>query len=271
LSTYPEQQTGSRTVVVGLVADPGLPGDLAQGLSNSLPRELRRLIDADVAWEVRVVREALPLSEEGEIRLAASASRLCAQDGWDYMVCLTELPRRVETRPLLYDVHMSAAAGVISLPALGPALLRRRVLSTTVQVVRRLHTGRPGAVDAGTHAKELRGTAPTKRAPVTPETVTDGDGAESYVALSGVLGRLRLLSGMVRTNRPWRLVPSLSRALVAAAATAAFGIFYSSIWSMAAALSPLRLATVSVVAISAMVVWIVVQNGLWVTLEEALE
>jgi uncharacterized membrane protein YozB (DUF420 family) len=263
LSAYPEQQTAGRTVVVGLVADPGLPGDLAQRLSSVLPEELREQLDAEVAWKVHVVREALPLNDEGEIRLAASASRLCSHEGWDYMVCLTELPRRVETRPLLYDVHVSVAAGVISLPALGPAVLRRRVMNTIVQVVRRLHAGQPGAVDAGARAKELRGTAPAKRAPVTPETVTDGDGSESYVALSGVLGRLRLLSGMVRTNRPWRLVPSLSRALVAAAATAAFGIFYSSIWSMAAALSPLRLAIISLVAISAMVGWIVLHNGLW--------
>jgi hypothetical protein len=80
LSTYP-QQTASRTVVVGLVADPGLPGDLAQGLTDGLPAELRGQVDADVAWEVRVVREALPLSEEGEILLSASASRLCTQDG----------------------------------------------------------------------------------------------------------------------------------------------------------------------------------------------
>jgi uncharacterized membrane protein YozB (DUF420 family) len=262
LSTQPEQQAG-RTFVVGLVADPGLPGDLAQTLSKDLPAELRRDVDGDVSWDVRVLREALPLNEEGEIRLSGSAPRLCARERWDYMVCLTELPRRVETRPLLYDVRASSAAAVVSLPALGLARLRGRVLSTIVQVVRRLHDGRPAAVDTGPRAKELRGTAPARRVPVTPEKLSDRDDSESYVALTGVRGRLRLLSGMVRTNRPWRLVPSLSRALAAAAATAAFGIFYSSIWSMAAALSPLRLATISVVAIGAMVVWLVVHNGLW--------
>jgi hypothetical protein len=263
LSTPAEQPATSPTRVVGLVADPGLPGDLALALRTELAVRLRREVDADVSWHVRVVREALPLNEDGEIRLSESGPRLCAREHWDYLVCLTELPRRVETRPLLYDVRVSAAAGVISLPALGLARLRRRVLSTIVQVVHRLHAGQPATVEPSARAKQLSGTAPRKRVPVTPETVADRDDSESYVALTGVVGRLRLLSGMVRTNRPWRLVPSLSRALAAAAATAAFGIFYSSIWSMAAALSPLRLATISVVVISAMVVWLVVQNGLW--------
>lgn len=263
MPTYAEQQTTGRTLVVGLVADPGLPGDLALDLSDDLPGELHRHIDAEVSWDVRVVREALPLNEEGEIRLSESAPEVCKRERWDCLLCLTELPRRVETRPLLYDVRLSARAGLVSLPGLGLARRRGRVLSTIVQVVRRLHAGQPAAVDAGARAKELRGTAPAKRVPVTPETVTDGDGSESYVALTGVLGRVRLLSGMVRTNRPWRLVPSLSRAVAAAAGTAAFGIFYSSIWSMAAALSPLRLATISIVAIGAMVAWLVVQHGLW--------
>jgi uncharacterized membrane protein YozB (DUF420 family) len=221
LSTQTERQQAGRTLVLGLVADPGLPGDLAQALSKDLPADLRRDVDADVSWDVRVVREAL------------------------------------------YDVRVSASAAVISLPALGLARLRGRVLDTIVQVVRRLHDGQPAPVDDGPRAGELRGTAPARRVPVTPEKVADRDDSESFVALAGVRGRLRLLSGMVRTNRPWRLVPSLSRALAAAAATAAFGIFYSSIWSMAAALSPLRLATISVVAIGAMVAWMVVQNGLW--------
>jgi hypothetical protein len=262
VSVYP-QHPARRSVVVGLVADPGLPSDLAQNVSKALPSHLHQQVDGDIAWEMRVVREALPLNQDGEIKLSESAARLCAWQGWDYMVCLTELPRRVETRPLLYDVHLSVAAGVISLPALGLARLRRRALTAVVQVVRRLHAGQPDVVDADARAKQLRGTAPARGVPVTAETITDRDDSESYVALSGLLGHLRLLSGMVRTNRPWRLVPSLSRALVAAAATAAFGIFYSSIWSMAAALSPWRLTTISVVAIAAMVVWIVAQNGLW--------
>ncbi|GAB3300144.1 hypothetical protein [Parasphingorhabdus pacifica] len=89
--------------------------------------------------------------------------------------------------------------------------------------------------------------------------------AESSVqlVLTGMRGRLRLLLGMVRDNRPWRLVPSLSRAIAAAAATGAFGIFYPTLWRMADALSYQRLSLISLVAICAMVIWLIFNNGLW--------
>lgn len=85
---------------------------------------------------------------------------------------------------------------------------------------------------------------------------------DGHLALTGFRGRLRLLRGMVHANRPWRLMPHLASA-TAAAATAAFGIFYSSIWTMAEALPLWRLAVINVVAIAAMVAWLIAYNHLW--------
>ncbi|MGW1800008.1 hypothetical protein ACWCQN_29640 [Streptomyces sp. NPDC001984] len=53
--------------------------------------------------------------------------------------------------------------------------------------------------------------------------------AQHYV-LPGVRGRLRLLGGMVRVNRPWLLFIGLLRALAGVFATAAFGLVSSDIW-----------------------------------------
>jgi len=53
------------------------------------------------------------------------------------------------------------------------------------------------------------------------------------------------------------------RYLAAASAGAAFGVFYSNIWQLAAALSPLRLGVIAVLAVVAMVVWLIADNGLW--------
>jgi hypothetical protein len=52
---------------------------------------------------------------------------------------------------------------------------------------------------------------------------SDEYGIDMHLALTGLRGRLRLLAGMVRGNRPWRLVPHLSTATVAAAARLSTG------------------------------------------------
>ncbi|MBE1514423.1 hypothetical protein [Nesterenkonia halotolerans] len=64
-------------------------------------------------------------------------------------------------------------------------------------------------------------------------------------------------------NNPWRTAPKLSRALAAASATGAFGIFYGSVWEMSHALSLSRLLMIAGTAIVSMVVWLIVMNGLW--------
>ncbi|WP_157358994.1 hypothetical protein [Arthrobacter sp. Soil782] len=51
--------------------------------------------------------------------------------------------------------------------------------------------------------------------------------------------------------------------LPAAVASGAFGIFYASMWSMADALSILRLSVMSFAVISALSAWLIIHNGLW--------
>ena len=107
--------------------------------------------------------------------------------------------------------------------------------------------------------------APGKNAPCWPIPYTQSDSAESelQLALVGMRGRLRLLAGMVRDNRPWRLVPHLSTATAAAAATAAYGLVTNSFWSLADSLPAWRLAIVNAVAVLSMAVWILIYKHLW--------
>jgi hypothetical protein len=81
--------------------------------------------------------------------------------------------------------------------------------------------------------------------------------------LPGVCGQVRLLAGMVRANRPWRLITGLSGSLAAALAAGAFAVVTSDIWRLADSLGPLRLAVATVFSIGAMVAWLVIDHELW--------
>src|SRR6185437_953925 len=78
-----------------------------------------------------------------------------------------------------------------------------------------------------------------------------------------LFSHLRLLLGMVRANRPWRLVGRLYAALVAALAVGAYGVVTSDIWRLSIALDWWRLAITSAVSVAITIATVIVVPGLW--------
>jgi hypothetical protein len=74
---------------------------------------------------------------------------------------------------------------------------------------------------------------------------------------------MRLLLGMVRANRPWRLIIGLSRVLVAAAGTAALGLASPPLWWIADAMSPPRLLAIGLVSATVICFTLIVGHRLW--------
>lgn len=251
-----EGGTETDKVVVGLVADPGLPSELIAGLVDDLPDVLARRVDPDVAWTVQVRSHPMTLDASRTIPIVRLAQEVLPREGWDMLLCVSDLPRRVGTTPVVADISTAHSVALASLPALGGIRMRRRLLDTLVYLVGEL-------VRASPHGPDVpRGRAGRPFAPVRWQDRPDADPDASLI-LYGLRGRARLLLGMVRANRPWRLVPELSTALAAGFAAAAFGIFYSNVWSLADALSATRLTAVTVLAVASMGFWLITHNGLW--------
>lgn len=95
------------------------------------------------------------------------------------------------------------------------------------------------------------------------EIVDPSTRGEHHALLPRRGARGRLLLGMVLANRPWRLVPGLRSALVAALATGAVATINSTVWLLAGSLSWWRLVVATLVSLALVVAWIVVDGGLW--------
>ena len=78
-----------------------------------------------------------------------------------------------------------------------------------------------------------------------------------------IFGHLRLLAGMVRANRPWRLAARLYGVLAAAFAAGAYGIVASDMWRLSAALSWWRLLAVCLASLAVTIVAVIVAHELW--------
>jgi hypothetical protein len=74
---------------------------------------------------------------------------------------------------------------------------------------------------------------------------------------------LRLLVGMLRANRPWRLAAHLHRSMFAAFAVSAYGLVTPDVWRIADSLEPLRMIALTVAALVGTVVSLIIGHGLW--------
>jgi hypothetical protein len=262
----------TRPVVrVGLLVDPeGAPVEVAQGLDGLLSSQLAtRLGEEQSAWEVHVRFLRLPNHELDGGGLLDVAGRRARREGWDIAVCVTDLPLREGREPIVADLDTDRRVAVVSLPAFGGMRLRRRVREVLLQLVSDLL----GEEDR--QRAPLPGRAPRRRRPGgrigrgrRPElaerferrTPEDG-GVDIRVVVNR--GWARLLVGVVRANRPWRLVLGLRRASAVAAAFSTFWLLSSTVWQLSDALTEPRLVLLALASTAAMVAWLIVGHGLW--------
>lgn len=214
--------------MVGLVASPGPAAELAAGLLPDLPAALAARLPR-VRWEVRLVTDRLVEHPADLGHLIEAARRRMLDAGWQLVVCLTDLPLQTAHRPVVAHASATHRVAVLSLPALGPVAVARRAAAAVTRLVVALL----------------------------------GDAGPADVRSGLVTGNLRLLLGMLRANRPWRLAVRLSRALVAALAAAVFALVTSDIWRLADALGALRLSLLTAGSVAAVGLTVVVGAGLW--------
>ena len=232
------------TVTVGLVASPGPAAELAARVVEQLPASLSGRVPT-VTWQVQLALDRLVEGPADLSQLIVAARRRMLEEGWQLVVCVTDLPLQTARRPVVAHASATHSVAVLSLPALGPVAVASRALDTIVRLVAALLTG-----DHDHTARELG------------QRVKLDQGAVRVVA--GVLsGNLRLLLGMLRANRPWRLALRLSRPLVAAVAVGVFALVTSDVWRLATTLGPLRLAAIAAGSIVAVVLTIIVGADLW--------
>jgi hypothetical protein len=280
------QDTRLGSVALGLISAPEMPQRLAEEVSAELPELLSRCVDERVSWEVSVICDPLTGSDSDAARVIDAAHERMVEEGWELAICLTDLPIRADGQPIVALVSTAYKAAVLSLPPLGVTLLRRRVREATLQLVNELYEGRhelrrdgkdrdEEEVGAGASTEEARRPGPRPHrlvgrrltellSPIRRITPTDEDDDVDVRFVSPkVRGHLRLLAGMVLANRPWRLFTTMKGTLAAAFATAAYALVMPIIWQMADSLSWVRLLALMVLAIVAMVVWIIVAHHLW--------
>lgn len=232
--------------MLGLVTDPDMPTQVGRRTAERVTDWLARRTGQ--RWTIDVRSDPLTADHDTSEDLLAAVDRHREQQGWDFAICLTDLPLLLARGPLLADVSTRRRVALVSLPALGAI----RTYQRTYRLMTRL-------------LDDLLpddGDEPPRRLGAVHRTHHD-DPVDVRYTTTRLPGWLRLVSGMVRANRPWQLVWGLSSALAAALAAAGFGLFTSTVWQLGDVLSPLRALTTTVFALALMTVWLIAAHGLW--------
>lgn len=242
-----EGQSGAagEQVSVLLIADPGTPAALAERIADYLPQRLQSRDRPERRWTTCVRRKPYLPDEQADFADVIDSVDPSSERE-DIVVYLTDLPRREDTLPVVGEVSADHLFALISVAGVGGVNIERRVRTVTELAIARI-LGEP----------ELMPPGAARRFPC----VQIEDGIR-YFAPSG-LRRLRLLSGMVRANRPWRLVTGLSKVLVGAFATGAIALATDTIWLFADTMGPWRMSAATILSILAMILWLILDHELW--------
>jgi hypothetical protein len=246
-------------LVVGLVASPGRAAELTETLITEVADRLTEQLPG-VRWKVEFVIDRLvdPPTDLSEV--ISAGRRTLLDQRWDLMVCVTDLPLQTARRPVIAHVSATHRVAVLSLPALGPVAVRRRMVETIVRLAGHLLGDTGQAADDGGRRRPV--------APVVHRRMLElGRRVElehgMRLVARVVTGNIWLLLGMLRANHPWRLALRLVRALVAAVAAGVLALVTSDIWRLAGYLGTLRLTVIGVGSVAATSVTIMIATGLW--------
>ncbi|WP_413755235.1 hypothetical protein [Streptomyces sp. MMBL 11-3] len=256
--------------VVALLADPDAPTEIARHIARTLPDRLADRWGKGRRFDVEVISEPFTAGTEDPSALVRRIAERVEEEDWDVVVALTDLPLHTHGRKLVVDVSHEHALALLSLPALGGLRLQSRARRVVEEAVLSLASPRPdeaGEPSADWSAPER---IASRFAPVHADPAGEQDSAGWRYVVSGPRGYLRVLTGMVRANRPWRLVPGLSKALAAALATGAIATVNSTIWTLSVSLSTPRLVIAMVGSLALMIGWLIVDAHLWHRTDKAL-
>jgi hypothetical protein len=258
-----EQVPSQGITVVALLADPYAPTEIARRMAQVLPTRLADKSGRGRRFDVEVISEPFTSGTEDPPTLMGRIIDRANAESWDVVVALTELPLHSHGRKLVVDLSHEHSSALLSLPALGGLRLQTRTRRAVEDVVLGLAGPRAAEPEGPLQRQPRLGRFVSRLAPIHPGPVGEEETADLRYIVTGLPGHLRVLAGMVRANRPWRLVPGLSSAFAAALATGAIATVNSTIWNLAESLGALRLVIAMVGSVALMIGWLIVDAHLW--------
>ncbi|SHN31843.1 hypothetical protein [Gracilibacillus kekensis] len=251
--------------ILGLVTPPWYTEPMEQKLKKTLPNTLNDSIDHNTKWKVEFLADPLTgLTEESKDVIDSLYDKK-KEKGWDFAVCLTDLPLFKSKDLVVASANKEKQVSMVSIPGLGAFPLKKRIRESILQLVLEMYGDNQQLTEPSADNKIKRKLQFGRFSPILKE-ITDKD--ESNIGLrftvkSRIRGSIRMITGMVRANRPWLLFPSFMKILIIAFTTGVYALIFPTLWMLSHSYDISRMIIVSLGAITSLVTWIIVAHKLW--------
>lgn len=264
-------------ITIGLIPAPGFPAEVASQLQHELTSGLANDIDHDVTWQIEMTIDPLTGAAEYIDEVMQKATVLKQAYGWDYAICLTDLPIFANGHLVTADASVKNGVAQISLPSFGAMPSRSRIHTSMIQMVGELYY-RSSPDDAFVNASLNQKRLLHKNGKITniyKRQFALGDVQRIYpspnardidirfILKSQILGWSRVVSGMTFANRPWKALFSFKQALALAFSTGAYISFFSTPWQLSLHYTLPRFILLALISMIGMVVWVILSHNLW--------
>lgn len=271
------------SLIVGLVPAPGAASETIDVLYPEIAELFSSEVDDDYAWDIKVVVDPLTGSAEEAASILEEAQTLKDRRGWDYVICLTDLPLFRDEDFLVAEANVERGIAQLSIPTLGALPIIRRVRESLLQLTSEMHYGSSdeardrqaekqssmgsskGRYVRNTGTRQLLGYSLVERiAPVyriRPDENNDTSDTR-YVARPNINGYTRVVTGMARANNPVKVFTAFKSVIAIAFATGAYALIFPTLWQLGAAYGPGRSITLMAVALTSLTVWMLLAHGL---------
>lgn len=129
----------TKHIKTGIIAAPERAAEITSRLIDHLPDKFNDMIDDDIEWEVEWLVNSLTGAAETAQEILYNAAAIKQQQGWDYAICLTDLPIFHRKKIVAADISFNYQVAQISIPSYGWPPMQKRIGRTITHLLEEMH------------------------------------------------------------------------------------------------------------------------------------
>ena len=258
----PDETTTDRPCLdVGVIVAPGLTSLMPDAVAADIASELSTKYPL-IQWNTSAIADRLEEPGASSLDVMETARDRMLDEDWDLVLVLTDLPLKNGRNPVQTQLSPVHSVGLVVVPALDEV---RDRAATPEQESVALRTACLRLVeeildfDDDDSADDIVHRA-TQRA---DDVLTRGDDSALTFAARVLGGKVSVILGLVRANRPLTLALRLSQLIAVTAGAGALLLITPDIWVLASNYGPVRLVVLSLIAIIGVTASLIYGAKLW--------